>query len=113
MKYKTTMVIDKFREYLEQAEVVKTLNADLKDATQSHERYEELEQLSKEVKRIRDEIANVTEVALIKEKRDGAKERLGLLKEILLAEMAEAGQSEVEFEGKKAKIISTMKIGKE
>jgi predicted nucleotide-binding protein (sugar kinase/HSP70/actin superfamily) len=104
---------EKFKEYLEQAEVVKTLNADLKDAVQSHESYQELEKLKKEAKRIKDNIDNVTEIALIREKRDGAKERQGLLKDILLAEMNEAGQTEVTFNGKKAKLIPAMKFTKE
>lgn len=107
------MLEEKFKEYLEQAEIVKTLNADLRDATQSHEIYPELEKIMKEVKQLRDKLANVTEIALIKEKRDGAKERLGLLKDILLAEMNEAGKTEVKVEGKKAKIVASMKFEKE
>lgn len=104
---------EKFQEYLEQAEVVKTLNADLKDATQTHEIYPELEKILKEAKQLKEKLANVTEVALIKEKCDGAKERLGLLKDILLAEMNEAGQTEVKYNGKTAKIVPSMKFEKE
>lgn len=106
------MLQDKLKEYLDQAEVVKTLNADLKDAQQSHESYAEIEQLSKQLKDLKGKLDNTTEVALIKEKRDAAKERLGLIKEILLTEMSEAGETEVEFNGRKAKIISAMKFEK-
>lgn len=107
------MLQDKFKEYLDQAEVVKTLNADLKDATMSHELYPEFERMNKDIKDLKGKLQNVTEIALIKEKRDGAKERQNLLKDILMAEMAESGATEVEFEGKKAKLISAMKFGKD
>jgi hypothetical protein len=107
------MLQDKLREYLEQADVVKTLNADLKDAQQTHEEYDELEKITKAGKNLRDKIANTTEVALIKEKRDTAKERMELLKDILFGEMAEAGETEVTYNGKKAKIVNKMQIEKE
>lgn len=104
------MMEEKLKEYFEQAEILKTLNADLKDIQQSHESWGEIEVLNKELKGKRDALANVTEVALIKEKRDGIKERMGLIKEILMTEMAEQGIAEVEFQGKKARLISAMKI---
>ncbi len=107
------MLEEKFKEYLDQGEVVKTLNADLKDATQSHELYPEIEELQKQLKQLKEKLATVTEIALIKEKRDGARERQGLIKDILLAEMHESGQNEVKVEGKTAKIISAMKIEKQ
>jgi len=106
------MLQEKLKEYFDQAEVVKTLNADLKDVQQSHESYAEIEVLNKQLKDLRGKLANVTEVALIKEKRDGAKDRLNLIKEILMAEMSEAGEKEVEFNGKKAKIVAAMKFEK-
>lgn len=107
------MLAEKFKEYLDQAEVVKTLNRDLRDVQQGHELYPEIEKLSKELKQIREKLGSVTEIALIKEKRDGARERLGLLKDILMAEMNEAGEQEVKLEGKRAKLVATMKIENE
>lgn len=106
------MLQDRFKEYLEQAEVVKTLNRDLRDAMQSHEMYDEIDKIAKELKQLRDKLSSVTEIALIKEKRDGARERLNLVKDILHAEMAEQGKPEVELDGKKAKIISQVKFEK-
>jgi DNA-binding transcriptional regulator GbsR (MarR family) len=107
------MLQDKFKEYLDQAEVVKTLNADLRDASKSHDLNPEIEQMQKELKQIKEKLAAVTEIALIKEKRDGARERLNLLKDILMAEMSQAGEQEVTLNGKKAKIVPTMKLEKE
>jgi|GEM_PF-6854849 len=106
------MLVDRFKDYLDQADVVKVLNADLKDATKGHELTPELDIIQKQAKEIKGKLDNVTEIALIKEKRDGARERLDLLKEILFTEMSEAGQNEVEFEGKKVKIVSTVKFEK-
>jgi hypothetical protein len=107
------MLVDKFKEYLEQAEVVKTLNRDLRETTQSHELYPQIEKLSKELKQLREKLSNVTEIALIKEKRDDARERQNLLKDILLAEMNESGEDEITYEGKKARLVSTMKFEKD
>lgn len=110
---KSAMIAEKFKEYLEQAEVVKTVNRDLRDAMRTHELYPEIEKLAKELKQLREKLTSVTEIALIKEKRDGARERLGLLKDILIAEMNESGENEVKLEGKKAKLVATMKIENE
>jgi len=106
------MLVDRLKEYLEQIDVVRTLNADVRDINQSNELYPEIEKLSKELKVLKNKLDNVEEVAQTKEKRDGARERLGLLKDMLLAEMTETGETEVSFEGKKAKLISTMKVEK-
>jgi len=107
------MLVDKLKEYLDQAEVVKTLNGDLRDLTQAAEEYPEIEKINKELKNLRSKLAQATEVAATKEKRDSAKERLGLLKDILLAEMTEAGETEVSWEGKKAKLFSAMRLEKQ
>lgn len=107
------MVEEKFKEYLEQSEIVKTLNRDLREITQEHELYPEIEKFAKELKQLREKLSTVTEIALIKEKRDDARERLGLLKDILMAELNESGETEVTVEGKKAKIVPSMKIEKQ
>jgi hypothetical protein len=104
------MLEDKFREFLEQSDIVKTFNRDLREVVQEHELYPEIQKLSKELKQQREKLNSVTEIALIKEKRDEARERLNLLKDILLAEMNESGETEVIVEGKKAKLVATMKI---
>ncbi|MFW5703147.1 MAG: hypothetical protein ACOCXP_04260 [Candidatus Dojkabacteria bacterium] len=106
------MLEEKLKEYLDQAQVVKTLNKDLRDIMQQHELHSEIEELSKKLKEKRDKLKNVTEIALVREKVEEAKERRDLLKDILFAEMNEAGQTEVEVDGFKATVVPSMKLGK-
>lgn len=106
------MIQDSFKKYLDQKDVTKTLRADLKDAMQTHELYPEIEELAKQLKRKRDDLKAVTEIALIKEKLDGAKDKEDLLRDILEAEMAEAGEQEVTYNGKTAKMITKVKFEK-
>jgi 16S rRNA G1207 methylase RsmC len=106
------MLEEKLKEYLEQAEVVKTLNRDLRELKKEHELYPQIEELKKQLKDLREKLRSTTEIALVKEKRDGARERKNLLKDILLGEMAEQGETEVVANGKKARIISKVKFEK-
>ncbi len=106
------MLEDKLKEYLEQKDIVKTLNSDYREIKKEHELNDQIEKLSKELKKLRDQVKNTTEVSLIKDKKDAAKERLDLLKDILIAEMNENNQSEVVVDGQKARLIARVKFEK-
>jgi hypothetical protein len=106
------MLEERLKEYLEQAEVVKTLSRDLRELKKEHELYPEIEELKKRLKELREKVKDTTEVKLVKEKKDAARERKNLLKDILLGEMAEKGETEVEVNGKKARLISKVKFEK-
>jgi hypothetical protein len=101
------------KQYLDQAEIVKTLNKDVKDVTDTNPLFPEIQKATKQLQELKAKLNNVPEVAAAKEKRDTERERLGLLKDILMAQMTEAKKTEVEMDGKKVMMIPTMKIVKQ
>jgi hypothetical protein len=105
------MLTEKFREYLDQKAVIKTVGEDLKDARMCHDLWASYETTKKEAGNIKAKIDNSVEVSLIKEKYEAARERGRLLLEILMAEMQENGDTEVEYQGKKAVIVPKLKVG--
>ncbi|RMD76920.1 hypothetical protein D6810_02555 [Candidatus Dojkabacteria bacterium] len=100
---------EKFDEYCKLKEVVKTLNTDLKNLISNHERYQEWQDLSREVKKLAELIKEDEEVRLLKEKIATTKERIELLKEIIRIDLIENGKEEITKNGIKLKLISVIK----
>ncbi|KXK25884.1 MAG: hypothetical protein TR69_WS6001001490 [candidate division WS6 bacterium OLB20] len=100
---------DKVAEYFETKRVIKTLRRDLKDYKDNHELADEFEALNKKVKEIRDKIKTTDEIAIVTEKIATLKERMDLLKEIIKMELMQLEQEEIKHDGRKLKLIQTLK----
>jgi hypothetical protein len=112
--YKFTMPLEVIlQQYLDQAEIVKGLNQELKEKTQEQEIYPAVQQKMKELKDMKSKLNESPEVMRAKEARDVEKERMNLLREMLIAQMTQTNQPEVTSNGKKAIMIPTMKIERE
>lgn len=97
---------------INQTEFISEMNKDLKEAREAHPKFEELHELKKEVKKTRDEIEADEAVAELKDQLSTAKERLTLLKEILIAQMQEEEVEKVTAKNKQAVVVKSMKIKK-
>ncbi|BCX13967.1 MAG: hypothetical protein KatS3mg085_499 [Candidatus Dojkabacteria bacterium] len=100
---------DKASEYFDIKEQIKALRRDLKAVTEDHPNYDELQQLNKKVKKLRDEIKDTEEVKKLKEKINELKERQELLKELIRVELIETSQDEIKRNGKKLKLVPVLK----
>jgi DNA-binding transcriptional regulator GbsR (MarR family) len=97
------------QEYFKVKKVVKDFNADLRDYKKEHELTPRIEELKKELKKLKTELAVDKMVMDMKEDLDSSKERMTLLKDIITQEMLETGQEEVFYEGKKLRLVKLLK----
>ena len=103
------MLQENVKEYFKVKRTLKELNADLRDAKKNHVMQEELEEVNKKVKQLRKELMSDPIVLDLKDEVDVLKERFSLLKDIIKQEMIDQKTDEVQFEGRKIKIIQVMK----
>jgi chemotaxis regulatin CheY-phosphate phosphatase CheZ len=97
---------------IEQMEFAKELAKDVRDNTESHSSFARIKELTKELKAEREKLNNDPDVGQAKEELATARERVKLLREILVAKMREEGKDRVSSGGKEAVLTSTIKIGK-
>jgi len=100
-------------EYFKLKKVIKDFNADVRDLKKEHEVTPRIEELNKEIKKLRTELATDKMIMDIKEDLDSAKERFTLLKDIILQEMMEEGVESVPHDGKMIKVVQVMKEAKD
>ncbi len=103
---------EKLKEYFEVKGQIKTIREDLKDMIDNHPATEVIEKLKKELKEKRETINDEEDISLIKEKIKGLKERSDLLKEIIMAEMKELGETKVTYDKNEFIITENLKVKK-
>jgi hypothetical protein len=89
--------------------VVKELRAELKEFKESHEDFTKADKLAKELKILREKIANQTEVRILSDKIATLNERMELLKEIIKMQLLELNQEEIAHDGRKLKLVKVLK----
>jgi hypothetical protein len=97
---------------LDQMEQIKELNADLKDLRENHPNQTSIMEVKDELKRLKNEVEADPAIEELKDTISTARERLTLLKEILVAKMMESEVEEVVVKGKKAVKINQIKLSK-
>ncbi len=100
---------DKLGEYFQIKDQLRTLRGDLRDLKEEHKDYAELDELTKQIKVLRENIKNDENIRIVQEKIADLKERQELLKEIIKVEMKETDQTEVKMNGRKLKLIDILK----
>lgn len=101
--------LDKVDEYFRAKDSARTLRNDLKDYKAQMPEVEELEKLMKKVKELREKIKEDETVRELTEKIQTTKERQDLLKELIRIDLLESGLEEVKHNGRKLRIINTIK----
>lgn len=101
--------VDRVEQYFELKELAKTLRQDIKDMKEQHDDWEELQELKKQVKDINENIKGMEDIRIVDEKLKGVKEKMGLIKEIIMTELIETGAEEVKKDGRKLKLVQTIK----
>ncbi len=99
-------------EYFEIKDTVSTLRADLKDFVDNHPMTEKINELKKELKGLKEELADDDGYVAIKGKIKGLKDRQDLIKEIILAEMKESGVKTVKHGENEIVIVESLKFKK-
>mgnify|MGYP000329421628 CR=1 FL=1 len=102
---------DKVTEYFRIKKAQKTLRKDLKEKKIQHSNHQEIEELTKKLKALREEVKEDEQIKELKDKLDQLKERLDLMKEMIRIELIENAQEEVrkEDEDKKLKLVYVLK----
>lgn len=101
--------LDKVEEYFKMKDIMRNLRNDLKDLKLQNPDIEELDQLTKRVKEIREKVKEEESIKLLEEKISNSKERLDLLKELIRIDLLEKAQEEVKRNGRKLKVVSVLK----
>lgn len=101
--------IDKISEYFQIKGTLKTLRGDLKDLKENHEDYDELKRLQEKVKLLRQRIKDNEDIHILEDKIGMLKERQDLIKEIIKAELIDSAEEEIKHDGRKLKLIQTLK----
>lgn len=104
------MIEEKLDEYFELKDSIKTFRADLKDMIDQHELAESIEEMKKELKELQDKRNDDESIKQVSDKIKTMKERQDLLKEIVLAEMKESGQTKFEYNGQEILIMENLKF---
>lgn len=100
---------DKVEEYFKIKDEIRTFNSDFKDQKIALEQTEQIENLMKKVRDLREEISQNESIRIIKDKLLTLKERKALLLELIRIELLENGQDEIKRRGKKLKLVNIMK----
>lgn len=101
--------LDKVEEYFKTKELISNLRRDLKDLLSQMDKYKELKELKKKAKSLKEEIQDDENILSLHEKISSLRERSELLKELIRIELLEDAKEEVERNGKKLKIVPTLK----
>jgi len=101
--------LDKVSEYFKLKGVMRTLRNDLKDSKLQKPESKELDQLNKKIKKLREGIKEDETVKELTDKLQTSKERMDLIKELIRVELLDKGQEEVKKDGRKLKLVSTLK----
>lgn len=103
------MLQENVEEYFKVKRTLKEMNADLRDAKKNHPLQEEIEEITKKVKQTRKDLMADPIILDLKDEIDTLKERFNLLKDIIKQEMLEQETEEVQFDGRKIKLVRVMK----
>lgn len=101
--------LDKVEEYFRLKDSLRVLRNDIKDIKLQQPEVQEMEQLMKKVKEIRENIKEEESIKNMTEKMQVVKERMDLLKEIIRIELLDKAQEEVKRNGRKLKIVSILR----
>lgn len=107
------MLDQDIQNYAQQLDAVKAIRNDLKDAKAEHPLAADIELKTKELKQLRSKQIESANIAELKSKLETEMERLELLREIVAARMAEAGEEETTLHGLSFKMVPVLKIGRD
>lgn len=100
---------DKATEYFQIKKTLKVLRGDLKQIKEDHEDFDELKRLKEKSKLLTKRIKDSEDVRILEDKIGMLRERQDLIKEIIKAELMEAEEEEIKRDGRKLKLVPTLK----
>lgn len=100
---------DKLEEYEKLKQAMKLLRRDLKEYIEEHDLYNEMTQMKKKLKQMKDTVIEDPKIKETKEKIKELKERFDLLKEMIKIELIETKSVEVKIKNKKLKLVYVLK----
>lgn len=103
-------VVNRLTEMLDLKNVLRTYKTDLRALKESHEDYDELEELKKRVKELEDKIKTSDDYRRIKESIEDTAERYKLVEEIVIANLHEQQLTMFDMGDKYARIVNNKKI---